>query len=110
YAVTTVHHPAALAATCRALGLAPPAAGTFPYEGREAFGWVVRLPGLRHPVVCDTLTGLVAYHPADNAFGRYAHLMRFLLACYDAQARLRRRGSGPAGPQRRRRVPVGEVA
>jgi hypothetical protein len=73
--------------------------------GAEAvFGWVVRLPGLRHPVVRDTLTGLVAYHPADNAHGRYVHLIRFVRCCYDVQAELRRgrteRAAPPYRPQR----------
>jgi hypothetical protein len=101
-AVTTLHDPAALAAACRRLGLAPPAERAARVGGEEVFGWVVRLPGLRSSVVCDTLTGLVAYHPADNAHGRYAHLMRFLRACYDAQAELHRRDGLSPVPNGRR--------
>jgi hypothetical protein len=51
---------------------------------------VVRLGGLRHPVVCDTLTGLIAYHALDNAFDRYAHVMRFVECYNDLRPRLRR--------------------
>jgi hypothetical protein len=45
----------------------------------------VPLRGLRYPIVCNTLAGLIAYHALDNAFGRYALLMRFLFRCYDVQ-------------------------
>jgi hypothetical protein len=93
--ITTVHNPAALAATCRALGLDPPVERAVRLDADEVFGWVVPLRGLRFPIVCDTLTGLIAYHPLDNAFARYAHLMRFILRVYDFQARLRREVSHP---------------
>jgi hypothetical protein len=95
--VTTLHDPAALAAACRRLGLIPPAERAARLGGEEVFGWVVRLPGLRFPVVCDTLTGLVTYHAADNTHARYAHLMRFVRHCYDAQAE-RRQGNPAAAP------------
>ena len=108
--VTTVHDPAALAATCRALGLGPPVERALRLDGKEVHGWVVRLRALRFPVVCDTLTGLVAYHPVDNAFHRYAHLMRFVLRCYEAQALLRRHGDGRGARKCRRGVPAGDVA
>jgi hypothetical protein len=89
YVVTTLHDPHAVAAACRAQGLAAPREGTVRHAGLEAFGWVVRLPGLRWPVAFDTLRGLVAYHPHDNAFFPYARLMHFVHRCYDSQARLR---------------------
>ena len=88
--VTTVHDPVALAATCRQLGLRPPEAGMRPCSGRPVFGWVVHLPGLHAPVVFDTLTGLAAYHPRDNAFGPYARIMRLVGRYYDVRAALRR--------------------
>jgi hypothetical protein len=81
--VTNVHDHAALAATCDQLGLPPPVERSIWLDVEEVFGWAVRLPGLRHPVVCDTLTGLIAYHWHDNAFDRYAHLMAFV-ECYYA--------------------------
>jgi hypothetical protein len=105
YVVTTLHDPAALVDTCQRLGLAAPVEGRFVYGTLEACGWVVRLPSLRFPVTCDTLRGLVAYHPVDNAHAPYGRLTRYLLCCYDAQARLRRRGPGPG-----RRLPAGQVA
>ena len=88
--VTTVHDPVALAATCRQLGLRPPEAGADRDAGRAVFGWVVRLPGLHAPVVFDTLTGLAAYHPRDNAFGPYARVMRLDRRYYEVRAALRR--------------------
>jgi hypothetical protein len=96
YVVTSVHDPAALAETCRRLGLDPPRQGSLRLGGRLAAGWVVRLPGLYAPVVCDTLRGLVAYHPRDNAHDRYARLMRFIRHFYDVRADLRRPGCQPA--------------
>jgi hypothetical protein len=91
--LTSVHDPVALSATCEQLRLPAPREGSFWYEGQEAFGWVVRLPGPRFPIVCDTLRGLVAYHPLDNAHDRYAPIMRFILAYYAVRARLRHRGT-----------------
>jgi hypothetical protein len=93
--VTAVHDPAALAATCRKLGLPPPREGAVRLAGEEVFGRVVRLPGLHGPLVFDTLTGLVAYHPADNAHDRYARIMRLLRRYYDVRAARRRDGPSP---------------
>lgn len=89
FILTTVHDPKALAATCRRFGSAPPVEGCVHLADLEVSGWVIRLAGLRQPLVCDTLTGRVAYHPADNAFGRYARIMRFLQRYYDVQAQQR---------------------
>jgi hypothetical protein len=94
--VTTVHDPHAVAAACRALGLARPAERALRLDGPAVYGCVVRLPGLRFPIVCDTLRGLIAYHPVDNGFTCYAELMRFVRRCYDCQAELHRRGPSPA--------------
>lgn len=90
YIVTTVHDPAALGATCRRFHVPAPQQDTVRIGGEQVFGWVVRLPGLRHEVVFNTLTGLVAYHPEDNAFYLYRSIMRFVYRCYEIQARLRR--------------------
>ena len=106
--VTSIHDPAALAATCKRLGLPPPTRGSGRLGGREVPGWVVRLPGLC-PVVCDTLSGLVLYRPLDNAHGRYARLIKFVELYYSVRARLRR----PAPARsfgRRRRLSAGERA
>jgi hypothetical protein len=113
--VTSIHDPAALAATCRRLGLDPPREGSVRLDGREASGQVVRLPGLHAPVVCDVLSGLVAYHPRDNAHDPYARIMRFILCFYDVRAALRRGGEGPAARRRADRKALrpargGEVA
>ena len=91
--VTSIHDPAALAETCRRIGLPPPERGSARLGGREVSGWVVCLSGL-HPVVCDTLSGLLLYHPADNTHGRFARLAHFIQRYYDVRARLSRPGSG----------------
>src|SRR5581483_11729331 len=93
--VTTVHDPVALAATCARIGLAPPEEGRVCCDGREASGWVVRLSGLA-PLVFDTLSGLVRYHPRDNGHERYARIMRFIHRYYDVRAALRHGGGRPA--------------
>ena len=88
--VTMAHDPIVLAALCELLDLPPPVERSLWLDGEEVFGWVVRIRGLRHPVVCDTLTGLIAYHWHDNAFDRYAQLMRFVEDYYALRHRLRR--------------------
>jgi hypothetical protein len=98
--ITTVHDPVALAVTCRRLSLPRPELGTVHLDDREPFGWIVRLPGVRFPIVCDSLTGLIAYHPADNVFDRYARIMRWIYRCYDVAAQLRR------GDQIANRAPI----
>jgi hypothetical protein len=90
--ITTVHDPIALSATCRRLGLRPPREGCLNFDGREAFGWIVHLPGLHSTIVFETLTGLVAYHPRDNAFHPYGRIMRLILRYYDIRAELMREG------------------
>jgi hypothetical protein len=110
FVLTTLHDPAALRATCRAIGLDPPTERVIRLDGREVFGWVVPLPGLRYSIVCNTLTGLIAYHPLDNAFGRYALLMRFVFRGYDLQAQLRRRPPHSVPGRRRRPERVAAVA
>lgn len=109
--VTTVHDPTALAATCRRLGLRPPEEGWVQLDTEKVFGWVVRLTGLHGLLVFDTVTGLVAYHPRDNAFVPYGRIMRLILKYYDIRAALRRSDTSAArGPDIRRRVSAQEVA
>jgi hypothetical protein len=99
--VTSLHDPIALAVLCDRLGVAPPVERAVHLDTEEVFGWVVWLRGLRHPVVCDTLTGLIAYHPLDNAHARYAHLTAFVDRYYVLRHRLRR-GDGRPGLKGRR--------
>jgi hypothetical protein len=94
--VTAVHDPTTLAATCRELGLPPPRAGGARLYDEQVSGRVVRLPGLHGPLVFDTLTGLVAYHPADNAHDRYARILGLVYRCYAVRARPRGAGGRPA--------------
>lgn len=112
--ITSVHDPAALAATCRRLGLDPPEEGCVQLGPVEASGWFVRLSGLHAPLAFDTLTGLVAYHPRDNGFAPYGRIMRFILRYYDVRAALRRGDISVAWRSnlrsRRRRVLAREVA
>jgi hypothetical protein len=105
FIVTDIHDPEALAATCRRLGLDPPHEGGAWLGGAAAAGWVVCLPGLHAPVVCDTLTGLIAYDPRDNGHGPYGRIMSFVHRYYSVRAHLRghacrRVGVGAAGEKR----------
>lgn len=88
--VTTVNDFNVFATTCRQFNIYPPRNQSVRLDAEMVAGWVVRLPGLRFPIVCDLLTGLVAYHRCDNAFEPYAKLMRFILRYYDVRARLAR--------------------
>jgi hypothetical protein len=108
--ITTIHDPVALAAICARLGLPPPVERVIALDAEEVFGWVVRLSGLRHPVVCDTLSGLIAYHPLDNARGRYAHLMHFVERYYDLRPKLRHGDSRRASVCKGRRIARLETA
>jgi hypothetical protein len=70
----------------------------------KATGWIVQLPGLHAPLVFDTLTGRVAYHPYDNAFDLYGRIMRFVMAYYDVRAALKRLGTRLVARLGRRRA------
>ncbi len=108
--VSTVHDPVALAATCRRLALPPPVEQDVQLDAEAVFGWVVPVPGVRHPVVCDTLSGLIAYHPGDNAHDRYARIMRFLERYYAIRAELRREDRSVTRRSRRLVRTGGQVA
>jgi hypothetical protein len=87
---TSARDPAALAAACRELRLRPPRRQENVRLGAEQVcGWPVQLAGLRRPVVFDLRTGLVCYHPQDNAHERFALLRRFVLLVHVLQGRLR---------------------
>jgi hypothetical protein len=100
--VTSMHDRDALAATCRELGLSPPRQGSVTLEAGAVAGLVLHLPGVRFPIVCDLLTGLVAYHPLDNAFDRYERIVRSICCYYAVHARLRRSHSETACRKNRR--------
>lgn len=90
--VTSIHDPLALLTACRQFGVPAPYEGSFLFDGRQVPGWVIRLRGVNLPIVCDTLTGLIAYHPRDNAFVPYQRIMRFVQAYYAVRHQLRQRG------------------
>lgn len=116
--ITTVHDPVTLIHTCRRIGLPPPIEGWVQLDSIRVWGWIVRLSGLHAPVVFDTLTGLVAYHPRDNAFVPFRRIARLVHRYYDVRAELRRgRGRAARHPEarrpdvgRRRLLPAREVA
>jgi hypothetical protein len=95
--VTSIYDPVALAATCRRLNVPLPEPGSISLDDRETSGWVVRLPGVRHPIVCNTLTGLIAYHADDNGFRRYARIMSFIYRYYDVKTQQHLSANGTGG-------------
>jgi hypothetical protein len=89
--VTNIHDPNALDATCRRFGLPPPRYATSDHEHQRPAGWLVHVPGTLSPIVCNTLTGFVAYHIEDNVFSRYARIMRFIHLYYAVRHQRRNR-------------------
>jgi hypothetical protein len=93
---TLVHDPAAVAAACQRLDLAPPRQGTARLYSGEAEGLLVQLPGWRYPVVIDTLSGAVRYDNFAQRWGEQRHLDRFLQIYAVEKARLEARKKGYA--------------
>ncbi len=75
---TKVHDPAAVAAACQRLNLAPPRQGTAELYSGEAEGLIVQLPGWQYPIIIDTLSGVVRYDNFNNYWGDPQHLDHFL--------------------------------
>jgi hypothetical protein len=96
FIVTTVHDPIALVATCRQANERRPQEGCIDLDGQQVSGWIIRLVGVRYPIVCDTLTGLIAYYPRDNAFRPYARIMSFIHRYYAVKAQLQQDDPRPA--------------
>ncbi len=91
---TQVRDPAAIAAACTRLGLAPPEPGTFTLFTSPAEGLAVRLPGWTYPVVCQAEQGELAYDHYGGAWGDPAELDRFLQAYAVEKARIEARKQG----------------
>jgi hypothetical protein len=104
--VTSIHDPSALADTCRQCRVPAPRQGSVRLGQREVFGWIVSLPGVEFPIVCDPLTGLISYHPRDNAFLPYHCIMRFIHRFYVVRHAMHatRQGNYHFPRKRRRRV------
>lgn len=102
--ITSIHDLAVLNEPCRLVRAPAPQEGSLQLGAQRAAGWIVRLPGVHFPVVCDTLTGLVAYHPADNAFLPFRNIMRFAHRYYALRHRLQRPTSKPSRHTRSRLV------
>ncbi len=75
---TRVHDPAAVAAACQRLGLAPPQQGSARLYSGAAEGLLVQLPGWTYPLVIDTLSGVIRYDNFEGRWGEQQHLERFL--------------------------------
>ena len=92
---TQVRDPAAVEAACRRLGLGPPQQqAQHRLYLTEATGWAVTLPGWRHPLVCNTATGALAYDNFNGHWGKQAELDKFLQAYAVETAKLQARRKG----------------
>jgi hypothetical protein len=91
---TEVRDRAAVAAACRRLHLAPPEEGTARLFSAEQTGLLVRLPGWRYPLVCQTDTGRVAFDNYKGAWGATAELHHFLQAYAVEKTHLEARKQG----------------
>jgi hypothetical protein len=91
---TEVRDAHAVAAACRGLGLPDPVTGTATLFSGEAAGLLVHLPDWLYPVVLDTATGQVHYDNYNQAWGKQAHLDRFLQLYAVEKARIEARKRG----------------
>ena len=91
---TQIRDPAALAAACSRLQLAPPQQRSVQLFSSTATGLAVDLPGWKYPVVCDITQGRVQFDNYHGQWGAQSQLDR-LLQAYAAEMILleaRRRG------------------
>jgi len=91
---TQVRDPAAVAAACQRLGLAPPIHRVVHLFNGAAEGLAVELPGWHYPVVCDPASGGLKFDNYGGAWGDQKELDRFLqaYACEKAKIEVRRQG------------------
>ena len=108
--ITTLHDPAALAATCQRLGLPPPKHGCLSLGYQEPTGWIVRLPGrrlshcLRHADRAGRLSPPRQCLPPLRLYPA-----RFIHRVYDLRAELRR-SEHPPRPMRTRLRSAGPLS
>lgn len=89
-----LYDPSAIRAACARLGLEPPQHGEGKIFTNRRTGQIVKLPGWKYPLVCDTRTGEVHY---DNYKGRWREqkqLDRFLQAYSVEKAKIEARKQG----------------
>jgi hypothetical protein len=91
---TKLHDPAAVAAACQRLNLAPPQQGTAQLYSGEAEGLMVQLPGSQYPIVIDTLSGGVRYDNFEGRWGAQEQLDRFVQLYAVERAKLEARKKG----------------
>jgi hypothetical protein len=91
---TKLDDPAAVAAACQRLNLAPPQHGTAQLYSCEAEGLLVQLPGWQYPIVIDTLSGVARYDNYEGRWGAQEQLDRFLQIYAVERAKLEARKKG----------------
>jgi hypothetical protein len=91
---TEVRDPLAIAAACQRLGLPQQTNGTATLFSSEVSGLLVKLPGWVYPVVCDPVSGQLAYDNYNGVWGKPEELDRFLQAYAIEKARLEARKQG----------------
>jgi hypothetical protein len=91
---TKIHDPAAVAAACQRLNLAPPQHGTAQLYSGEAEGLLVQLPGWQYPIAIDILSGVIHYDNFEGHWGSQEQLDRFLQLYAVERAKLEARKKG----------------
>ena len=89
-----IRDPAALAAACTRLGLAPPVEGRARLFTTEASGLIVQLPGWTYPAVIDVASGSVAVDNYNGAWGEQRELDRLLQAYAVEKSKIEARRAG----------------
>ncbi|MAG93392.1 MAG: DUF1257 domain-containing protein [Planctomycetaceae bacterium] len=91
---TEVRDPVAVTAACRRLKLPEPVEETVQLFSGRATGVVIRLPGWRYPIVCDTNSGTVKFDNYEGRWGDRVHLDRLLQAYAVEKTRIEARRQG----------------
>jgi len=91
---TEVRDPVAIRSACSRLNLAEPVFGETKLFSGRAYGWAVRLPEWRYPIVCDVSEGKIAYDNYQGRWGEPRELDRFVQGYTVEKAKIEARRAG----------------
>ena len=91
---TEVRDPAAVQLACARLCLGAPERGTARLYSGEASGLLIKLPGWKYPLVCDTDSATLKFDNFEGRWGAQHELDRFLQAYAIEKGKLEARRNG----------------